>query len=147
MPGDDAPNAVVPRTEHVVDFYGEPITVALVGDTPYIALRTFTDYLGLDWSSQRQRTERDEVLSGEVRPLVMTGADGKQREMLCLPLGFLPGWLFGVSSSRVRPELRDKIMRYRRHCFQVLWCEVQADLLQSHALVSSAGPQAVEISQ
>jgi hypothetical protein len=91
----DAINALVPRTEHIVDFYGEPITVALVGDTPYVALRTFTDYLGLDWSAQRQRTERDEVLSGEVRPLVMTGADGKQREMLCLPLEFLPGWLFG----------------------------------------------------
>lgn len=117
MPDEGASEALIPRSERVVDFYGEPIAIALVADVPYVALRTFADYLGLDWSAQRQRTERDEVLASQVRPVVMAGADGKQREMLGLPLEYLPGWLFGVSSNRVRPELREKVLRYRRHCF------------------------------
>jgi hypothetical protein len=138
---------LIPRAERIVDVRGEMITIALVRDVPYVALRTFADYLGLDWSAQRQRTERDEVLASEVRPIVMTGADGRQREMLGLPLEYLPGWLFGVSPNRVRPELREKVMTYRRYCFQTLWRAAQIELLRSGALAPSTNPQAVEITE
>jgi hypothetical protein len=40
--------------------------------------------------------------------------------MLCLPLKFIPGWLFGVNANRVKPELRDNVIRYQRECFDVL---------------------------
>jgi len=33
----------------------------------------------------------------------------------------LPGWLFGVSASRVKPELRARLTLYRREAFGVLW--------------------------
>src|SRR3712207_9263886 len=42
-------------------------------------------------------------------------------ELVALPLDMLPGWLFGISAARVREELRDKIIRYQRDCFRVLW--------------------------
>lgn len=51
----------------------------------------------------------------------MTAVDGKQREQVGLPLDLLPGFLFGVTVSRVRPELREKLARYRAECFRVLW--------------------------
>lgn len=63
--------ALVPRAERIVDFYGDAIPVALVDDVPYVALRMFADYLGLDWSAQRRRTERDEVLASEVRTVFL----------------------------------------------------------------------------
>jgi hypothetical protein len=40
--------------------------------------------------------------------------------MLCLPLDHLNGWLFGVDVARVRPELRERMSRYRAECFDVL---------------------------
>lgn len=148
-----ATETLVPRAERVVTFYGDAIPVALVGDIPYVTLRVFADYLGLNWAAQYQRTERDEVLAAEVRLVLMTGADGRQREMIGLPLEYLPGWLFGVSPNRVRPELREKVIRYRRYCFQVLWREVQTELLRTGALATTAtagspsGEMAVEIAE
>ena len=40
--------------------------------------------------------------------------------MLCLPLKFLPGWLFGINADRVKAELREKIVRDQRECYDVL---------------------------
>jgi hypothetical protein len=68
----------------------------------------------------------------------MTGADGKQRNMFCLPIMFLPGWLFGISASRVKPELREKVIRYQRECFQILW-----QAFQSRAATPDVIPQLV----
>jgi hypothetical protein len=48
--------------------------------------------------------------------------------MLCLPLDLLPGWLFGIQPTRARPELVDKLKRYRRECFRVLWNTLKGDL-------------------
>jgi len=49
--------------------------------------------------------------------------------MVCLPLEYLPGWLFGLNASKVRAGLADKIMYYRRECFHVLWQAFKADIL------------------
>src|SRR5215467_12222802 len=113
------PIALVPRIVREVTFYGDVLLVALVGDVPYVALRPISDFIGLDWSSQRQRIQRDEVLSVESQLVLMTGADGKQREMFSLPLEFLPGWLFGITPNKARSEYREKLTQYRRDCFRV----------------------------
>jgi len=114
--------ALVPRRERTVDFYGDDIPVAQAEDgTLYVALRPITDFLGLTFSSQRLRVLRDEVLSERRRSVMMTAADGRQREQLCLPLDLLPGWLFGVTPGQARPEITDKLKRYRADCFRVLW--------------------------
>src|SRR5579872_357009 len=118
--------ALVPTTTHEVDFYGDLITVAIVNDMAYVALRPITDFLGLEWSSQRLRVQRDEVMKDESRLIKATGADGKQYEMFCLPLEYLPGYLFGINPSRVKPELKEKIVRYQRECFRILWQAFQS---------------------
>src|SRR3712207_2503238 len=90
---------LVPRAERAVDFYGDAIPVAVVGDEAYIPLRQIADFLGLNWSGQRQRILRNEILARHVRSVAMTATDGKQYETLCLALEYLPGWLFGVTAS------------------------------------------------
>jgi hypothetical protein len=113
--------ALVPQAERFVDFYGDRINLLLLEETAYVPLKPIADFLGLAWSSQRQRTMRDNVMSKRVKNLPVTAADGSQREMLCLPLDLLPGWLFGISVSRVKESLQEKLDRYREECFQVLW--------------------------
>jgi hypothetical protein len=122
--------ALVPQAVREVQFYEDDLLVALVGDIPYVAVRPIAQFLGLDWSAQYRRLQRDDVLGEEARPVLMTGADGKQREMLSIPLELLPGWLFGITSSKlVKPEYAEKIRRYRRECFRVLWRAFQTELL------------------
>ena len=122
--------ALVPSKEKTVDFYGDAIPVAQFADEElYVPLRQLTDFLGLAADPQRRRVLRDEVLKERLRRVLITAADGKRYATLCLPLDLLPGWLFGITPTRVRPELRDKLNRYRAECFRVLWNAFKVDIL------------------
>jgi len=132
--------ALVPRAVREVTFYGDVLLIALVGDVPYVAIRPIADFIGLDWSSQRQRILRDDILHEESKLVVMIGADGKQREMFSLPLELLPGWLFGVTPSKARLEYREKLTQYRRDCFRVLWRAFQTELAQQSQVATTPSP-------
>ncbi len=115
---------LVPQEVREVDFYGDVLLVALVNDIAYVALRPIVEFLGIEWAPQYQRLQRDEILDEERRLVMMASADGKQREMVALPLEFLPGWLFGIAGSRLKDaEKAEKLKRYRRECFSALWRE------------------------
>ncbi|MGH2509238.1 MAG: phage antirepressor N-terminal domain-containing protein, partial [Ktedonobacteraceae bacterium] len=119
--------AIVPQTIREVDFYGDELIVAISGNEAYVVLRPIVQNLGVDWSSQRRRTLRDAILAEEVRQMVWTSADGKQREMMALPLNLIAGWLFGFTPNKqTKPEQVEKITRYRKRCFEVLWHAVQS---------------------
>ena len=113
-----------------VNFYGDMLLIGLVDGAPYVALRPIVDFIGVDWASQYQRLQRDDVLDEERRLVVMISTDGRKREMVSLPLEFLPGWLFGIVGSRLKDaEKAAKLKRYRRECFKALWREFGQSLV------------------
>ena len=123
--------ALVPIVQKEVIFYEDVITAVQVTvneqEQIYVPVRPICDYLGLDWSAQYRRINRDPVLSDVIQGVAITttpssdGRGGGLQEMSCLPLKFLPGWLFGVSANRVKSEMREKIIRYQRESYDVLW--------------------------
>lgn len=133
-------SALVPMRTKPVDFYGEEPTIAMSGETSYVALRPICNYLGLAWNGQYQRIQRDEVLLRHTRQIMITGTDGRPRGMVGLQLEYLPGWLFGVTSSRLRPELAEKLTRYREECFQVLWRAYQAEITPAEDAIPTSTP-------
>jgi hypothetical protein len=137
---------LVPQAERTVDFYGDQISVALVGEGEesevYVPLRTITEFLGLGWGSQFNRLQRDEVLKARVQMITVHGADGRPRDMVSLPLDLLPGWLFGITTSRVREDLVPKLRRYREECFRILWREYQRELMQRQQIQTQVVPRA-----
>jgi len=144
---------LIPVDEQAVDFYGDEITTALVNIDErfqmYIPLRPICKYLGLAWSGQFERINRDPVLSGEVRfvRVTRTNSRGGDPDTLCLPLEFLNGWLFGVNATRVKPELKEKVIRYQRECYKILWQAFQAEALtpnDTNEMTSSPGIIALE---
>ena len=52
--------------------------------------------------------------------MVIPSAGGTQT-MVSLPLQKLPAWLFSVSARKVKPELKDKLIKYQEECDDVLW--------------------------
>ena len=123
--------ALIPIEERQIDFYGDDIIAVLVDvneeERVYIPIRPICTYLGLSWSGQSERIKRDLVLSQETQGVRITrtpGSDatraGGSQTMLCLPLDFLNGWLFGINAARVKEELRDKVVRYQRECYRIL---------------------------
>lgn len=127
--------ALVPVLQKEVVFYEDMITVVQVDvngrSQILIPLRTLCDHLELNWSGQLQRIRRDPVLSTELETVFVThtefGRSAKikeaeaTREMICLPLDYLNGWLFGVNANRVKESIRDRLLRYQRECYRVLF--------------------------
>ncbi|HET9222625.1 MAG TPA: phage antirepressor N-terminal domain-containing protein [Roseiflexaceae bacterium] len=56
--------------------------------------------------------------------------------MLCLPLDYLPGWLFGINAARVKPELKERIILYKRECYRRLWDAFKHDIARAADLAS-----------
>ena len=141
--------ALVPVREQRVDFYGDTLLAAEGPDARiYVPVRLLCEYLGLDWASQYQRIKRDPVLADAIRSVVVTTTDRGARPMVTLPLDLLPGWLFGISAARVKPELQEKILRYRRECFRVLWDAFKADILPTPPPSGASGATlALEIAE
>ena len=111
-------------TQHqlvTVDFHGQSILATTIDGKPYVAMRPIVENIGLQWGSQFNRIQRHPVLKSTVFMMTTVAEDGKQREMLCLPLSMLNGWLFGVDVNRVREEIRPKLLRYQTECFEVLY--------------------------
>jgi P22_AR N-terminal domain/ORF6C domain len=120
--------ALVPTAVRQVNFHGDVITVVLVEQRGrrqvYVLLRPLCQYLGLSWSSQLQRLREDDVLSEATTSVLLSNTEVGHRQrytMIGLKLEFLPGWIFSFTTKRVRADLQEKIKRYRRDCYRVLW--------------------------
>lgn len=124
--------ALVPLQVSQINFHGDELQVVLVETDgqrlAYVPVRQFCVHLGLDWASQYQRMKRDRVLAAEMAAVGRTTTaspgqrSGQQRHpVICLPLDLLPGWLFTISSTRVHPDLQEKIHEYRQKCYRALW--------------------------
>lgn len=122
--------ALEPLEQKQVAFYEDTVTAVLIRKDGrqeiFVPIRPICEYLGVDWSAQYRRINRDAVLAESVQGVAVTttpsadGRGGGLQEMLCLPLKFLPGWLFGINAARVKLELQEKIVRYQRECYDVL---------------------------
>jgi hypothetical protein len=129
---------LAPIEERIVEFYNDPlfaVVVEVAGQRQvFIPLKPICDYLGLDWSAQYRRVHRNPVLSVEAKLIAVTAIKpsiGAGRpDALCLPLDMLHGWLFGIAADRVRDELREKVLRYQRECYRVLFEAFRSDRAQ-----------------
>lgn len=117
-------SALTPVEQKQVVFYDDEITAVLVeveGKREiFVPIRPICEFLGVAWDPQRRRINRDLVLSDEVKGVTVTVTPGGRQEMICLPLDYISGFLFGISASRVKEEARDRLVRYQRECYKVL---------------------------
>ena len=111
-----------------INFHGSIIPTFNVAGIIRVAMKPICDSIGLEWHGQRQRIKRNPVLAkGAV--MITAPSKGGLQKVLTLPLTKLNGWLFGVDASRVKPEVRGKLVEYQEECFEVLsdyWQKGQA---------------------
>lgn len=96
------------------------VTVDRDGDV-FVPIKPICDALGIDVESQRDKINSDEILSSTAVLSTAVAADGKEREMYCLPLRYVYGWLFTINPKNVAPDAREAVARYRRECYDVLY--------------------------
>lgn len=103
-----------------VSFNNQSLITIEQNGVHYVAMKPICENIGLTWEPQLARIKRDDVLSSTMIVMIMVAEDGKKREMICLPIEYLNGWLFGIDINRCKPEIRDTLIKYKKECYQAL---------------------------
>ncbi|WP_338544320.1 phage antirepressor N-terminal domain-containing protein [Pasteurella multocida] len=112
-----------------INFHNQLLSTFEHNSIYYVAMKPICENIGLNWDGQRQRIQRDEVLSqGTV--IITAPTNSGDQQMLCLPIDYLNGWLFGIDVKRVKPEIRDLLITYKKECYKALsdyWMKGKAE--------------------
>ena len=95
----------------------------LVGNNPerLVPIKPICKALGIDHDSQRQKIQDDLDLNSTASLSTVVAYDGKEREMFCLPLQYIFGWLFTINPKNVKPEAQEAVRQYRMQCYKALF--------------------------
>lgn len=104
----------------VVKFNNQQVPVFMQEDKPYVLMKPICENIGLDWRSQLKRIKRNHVLSQGV-VVMTTPSTGGEQDYVALPLGYLNGWLLSVDANKVKPEIKDTLIKYQLECYDVLY--------------------------
>lgn len=102
----------------VVRFQGDAIQAVREGEQVWVVVKRVCEALGVDEEPQRKKLKNKAWAATSFKEV--TGPDGKNYESFCLSLDSLPMWLAGIEPSRVRAEVRSKLIAYQRECANVL---------------------------
>ena len=102
-----------------VPFHGHTLFLIEHNNEPYTPMKPIVEGMGLGWSGQHEKLNLNKDRWG-IRVNRIPSENGAQ-ETLCMPLRKLPGWLMTIHPSRVKPEIREKILQYQNECDDVLW--------------------------
>lgn len=81
--------------KHEIIFNNKPITVVVLGNTKYVAMKHVSDALWLDWSAQYRRINGDSVLSEAISIIKIPSIGGSQ-DTLVLPIEYLDIFTKGI---------------------------------------------------
>lgn len=110
-----------PLPQRLIEFHGdELIAIQQPDGTIFVLLAKVCENLGLARWPQTRRIQSHAVLSEGLVTLTVETSGGPQT-VLCLRLNLLPLWLAGVQVSRVKDDLREKLVRYQTEAAEVLW--------------------------
>ncbi|MCT8548697.1 phage antirepressor N-terminal domain-containing protein [Glaesserella parasuis] len=103
-----------------ISFNNQALITFEQNGTRYTAMKPICENIGLAWEPQLLRMKRDDILSSTMIITIIVAEDGKNREMVCLPIEYLNGWLFGIDVKRCKPEIRETLIKYKKECYQAL---------------------------
>ena len=104
-----------------VPFHGHTLFLLEQNNEPYTPMKPIVEGMGLGWSGQHEKLNLNKDRWGIRVNRIQTPGDDQIRETLCIPLRKLPGWLMTIHPTRVKPEIRGKIIQYQNECDDVLW--------------------------
>lgn len=103
-----------------VPFHGAELYVVNHNGEPYTPMKPIVEGMGMDWASQFTKIKQ-RFKTSIVKITMQLPGDEQGREIICLALRKLAGWLQTISPNKVRPEIRDKVIQYQEECDDVLY--------------------------
>lgn len=77
--------------------------------------------LGIDFAAQYNKLQADLTLAPTIAIIATVATDEKERNMVCLPLKFIYGWLFTINPGKVNEASRESVLKYRLECYNALY--------------------------
>lgn len=107
-------------TAQVIPFRQKELLLVDNQGIPFVPMKPIVEGMGLSWQGQHAKLSGGRF-AGTIKEILIVAQDGKGREMTCLPLRKLTGWLMSIHPNKVRPELREGIIAYQNECDDALW--------------------------
>lgn len=85
----------------------------------FVGIRSICDGLGIDYSGQMQRINRDDILPEGVCK-IHTPSNGGKQEVNMLDIDYLPFFLIGIKSSMCKKEIRPKLKEFKLKAKDIL---------------------------
>lgn len=103
----------------IVPFHNTNLSIVNYNGQPYVPMKPIVEGMGLAWQSQHEKLKQR--FASTIMEIVIVANDGRKRLMTCLPLKKLFGWMMTISPNKVKPEIKDAIIKYQDECDDVLW--------------------------
>lgn len=100
------------------NFHGDELDVVRVNDEPYVVLGRLCATFELDVKTQADKLKSLSWATWGIFPVV--AGDGKIRDVVCLHVRSVAGWLFRLNAGKVASHLKDKLAIYQSECADVL---------------------------
>lgn len=110
-----------------VPFHGTNLIIVEHQNQPFVPMKVIVEGMGLSWGAQAVKLKNNQERWG-ISLIDIPHVDPNNK-VSCLPLRKLFGWLNSLQPSRVRPEIRSKVIQYQNECDDVLyqhWMELTA---------------------
>lgn len=105
----------------LVSFNRDQLQMVNFEGQPYVVMKPIVKSLKLNWGGQQTKLLENKQ-KFNYTAIGIVALDGKLREMGCIPLKKLNGWLFSVNTNNIPNfETRTKVEKYQEECFEVLW--------------------------
>ena len=98
-----------------VDFNNHQLEV--IEETQSIVVKDICEAIGIGYISQYEKIVADESYESK---LIKVQTKGGLQEVFTIPLSKLNGWLFSINPNKVKPEVKQKLIEYKKECFNVL---------------------------
>jgi len=119
-------------TNPITEINGVDIVAVERDGKIFVPIKPICDAVGIAFPAQYSKLQEDVFLAPTVTIIVMVAADGKEREMFCLPLRYVYGWLATINPGKVAESAREAVIRYRRECYEVLYDHFAGAVKRQH---------------
>lgn len=130
--------------QRIVPFYGdELIAIQQPDGNIFVHFGRLCENLGLSRTAQIRRVQRHEVLDKGMTTLEVQTEGGAQT-VQCLRIDLLPLWMAGLHASRVKEQVRAKLVRYQQEAAVVLWQAFKPQIVTEEAPIVVAESVAIQ---
>lgn len=109
------------KTTNVAIVNGISLQVVAGESEQLVAIKPVCEILGVAYPPQYTKLKEHPIFGSVITLSITTGADGKEYEMVCLPLRYFPSWLFSINPNNVKEEIREQLLEYQIKCNDILF--------------------------